>query len=85
MPKIKFRYQTYFRHNAGSFLQMRFIQNNIIHYIAAVVAAINQYSYTDMISEDMLRFDFIFFIECPRQNSDIRHISVTMPGPFLFV
>ena len=33
----------------------------------------------------MLRFDFMFFLKCPRQNSDIGHISVTMSGPFICI
>ena len=65
-----------------TFLQMRFTQNYIIHHIATVVAAINQYSQTDLISADMLRFDFMFVLKCPRQNSDIGHISVHNAGSF---
>ena len=65
-----------------TFLQIRFTQTFIFHYMAAVVAAITQYSQTDIICADMLRFDFIFFIKWLKQNSDIGYISVTMPGPF---
>ena len=68
-----------------NFLQMRFIQNYIIHYIARVLAAICQYSLTELISADMLRFYFMFFIKCLRQNSDIGHIFATMPCPFICI